>query len=40
MVFALTELGKSVRGADFWELWRMNHNFNFGYVSLIYLLDL
>lgn len=38
MAFPLTGLGKSMRGAGFWELWRLNHEFDFGHVSLRYLL--
>lgn len=37
--FHLTELGRSKRGADFWDLWKMNHEFDFGHVSLRSLLD-
>lgn len=37
MGFPLTELGKSMRGADFG---RINHEFDFGHLSLCSLLDL
>lgn len=40
MALPLTELGRSMSGADFWELWRMNREFDFGHISLRYLLDL
>ena len=40
MEFSLTELGRGVRGADFWELWGMNHEFDTGHISLRYLLDM
>lgn len=37
MEFLLTELEKCMRGADFWESWRMNCVwFDLGHISLRY----